>query len=339
MNKKKIKVAILGATGFTGEKLVQFLLRHPLVDLVYLSSRTPKPISYSEIFPYFKNRTDLKCKPLDLEEVANLSDVVFCALPHTVSMEFVPYLLKRKKKVIDLSADYRIKDPVVYKKYYKKSHKDKKNLKEAVYGLPEFLKDNIRCGSLVANPGCYPVSILLPLLPLFKDNLITKEVFVFSLSSISGAGRKPSLEYHYMNIADNFWPYKPFVHQHIPEIVQIVKDLSGKEIELNFVPSVAPFKSGIYSIIYLELKKKVDEGSVYRTYLKYYKKQPFVRIRKDLPRLKNVVETNYCDIGFRIKEKRIVIFSCVDNLVKGAAGNAIQNMNIMLGFKETEGLI
>lgn len=339
--KNTVKTGILGVTGFTGEKLVELILKHPLVKITYLTARVKNPIPYAKLFPKFKGRTDLFCEALDFKKALKIADIFFLALPHTVSLKIVPYLFKEGKKVIDLSADYRLKDPEVYEKYYKAVHGDKKNLKTAVYGLAEFLKTEIKKSRLVANPGCYPVSVILPLTPLLKENLVDLKIIVDAKSSITGAGRKPLIDYHYTNISNNLWAYKPFIHQHVPEITTVLKSLSGKKIDFSFVPHAVGVEGGIYSTIYVYFKKKMDEGKLFKIYDKYYANTPFVRVRENLPRLKDVVGTNFCDIGFSLDAggKKGVICSCIDNLIKGAAGNAIQNMNLMCGFKETSGLL
>lgn len=335
------KVAVLGATGFTGEKLVSILLNHPKVEITYLASRTPTAIPYHSLFPRFFGKTKLYCENFNVDKAVDNSDILFLSLPHTVSMEIVPYLLKKKKRVIDLSADYRIKDALLYKRYYHSSHKDKANLRKAVYGLTEIYKGSIQGARLIANPGCYPTSIILPLFPLLKERVIDDKVIVDSKSAITGAGRKASIDYHYVNISNNLWAYKPFAHQHIPEVVSALKDKTGVKIELNFVPHVVGVEAGIYSTIYLSFKNRITDSKIKNFYKEYYKGCPFIRIKKELPKLKDVVGTNFCDIGFVIDEKgrNAVIASAIDNLVKGAAGSAVQNMNVMLGWDETSGLL
>ena len=336
-----MKVAVLGATGFTGEKLVDILISHPKVEVTYLASRTPKPVLYSELFPGFSGKTKLKCEPLDIKKASSVSDMLFLSLPHTVSMEFVPYLLGKKKKIVDLSADYRLKDPKVYKKYYHKDHKDKINLKKAVYGLAELYEADIAKADLVANAGCYPTSVILGLYPLVKDNLIDGPVFVDSKSSITGAGRKAVIDYHYSNISDNIWAYKPFVHQHTPEILAVLGESTKKSLELSFTPHVVGVGAGIYSTIHFSLTKKVSYSDLKSTYKKYYKNSPFVRIKDTLPKLKEVTGSNFCDIGFAVSEdgKKAIVVSSIDNLIKGAAGSAVQNMNIMASWDQTLGLL
>ena len=336
-----MKVGILGATGFTGEKLAFLLAKHPNVELVYLSSRTPKPVPYSSIFPEFKDIIDLNCETLDVEKAAKKADILFLSLPHTVSMEFVPKLLKKGKKVIDLSADYRIENPPDYKKYYKTAHKDKDNLTKAVYGMAELFKSDIAKAQLIANPGCYPTAVILGLAPLVKAKLIDSDVFVDAKSSITGAGRKAVLDYHYSYISNNIWAYKPFAHQHVPEMQDIIQRATKSKVNINFVPQVVGVDAGIYANIYCKLKKKKSQKDLVNLYKKQYKNCPFVRMRQGMPKLSDVVATNFCDIGIAVDEKKkyCVISSCIDNLIKGAAGSAVQNMNIMVGLEETTGLL
>lgn len=336
-----IKVGVLGATGFTGEKLVDILLSHPEVELAYLGSRTKKTVFYSDIFPKFYKKTSIKCEPINVQKAINNCDLLFLSLPHTISMKFAPKILESGKKVIDLSADYRLKKLQLYKDYYQKEHQDKENVKKAVYGLPELFKDNIKNAKLVANPGCYPTSIILALYPLVSENLVAGKIVIDSKSAVTGAGRKAVMDYHYSNMANNFWAYKPFVHQHQPEISEILKFKSGDPLNFSFLPQVAGFEAGIYSTIHLSFKKKVNRVKVKEVYSNYYQNSPFIRINDGIPKLKNVVGTNFCDIGFAVDDKGSngMIISSIDNLIKGAAGQAVQNMNLMLGFKETTGLL
>ena len=337
---KGVRVAVLGATGFTGEKLVEILLGHSQVEITYLASRTPKGVAYKTLFPNFTGKTEAICEPLDIKKALERSDFFFLSLPHTVSMEFVPSLLTAGKRIVDLSADYRLKDTALYQKYYNTSHKDQGNLKKAVYGLTEVYRKEIAKSNLVANPGCYPTSIILALLPLLKEGVLEGRIIVDSKSAISGAGRKTAAEYKDMDVPNNFWAYKPFVHQHTPEILSVLEEVSGKNIDLSFTPHVAGMRVGIYSTIYLNFNKKVSKEDIKNIYQKYYSVSSFVRIKDDLPKLGDVVDTNFCDIGFALdpEGKEAVLASCIDNLIKGAAGSAVQNMNIMLGWDETIGL-
>ncbi len=337
----KMKVGVLGATGFTGEKLVEILAHHPKVEISYLTSRTPHPLAYSSIFPRFKGVVDINCERLDLKKAIRKADVFFLSLPHGVSMGVVPYLLKAGKRVVDLSADYRLKCAGLYKKFYSTVHKDKNSLKKAIYGMPELFKERIKKAVLVANPGCYPTSIILALVPLAKEKLIEKEVIVDSYSSITGAGRRAVIDYHFAHVEGNIWAYKPFIHQHTPEIIQMIEEVAALRMEIDFIPHVVGVPAGIYTTVHVCLKKKVTALKLRSVYKKYYAKSIFIRIKDKLPKLKDVVGTNFCDIGLSIHPggRRAVIASCIDNLIKGAAGTAVQNMNIMLGFKESEGLL
>ena len=351
---KKLKISIIGATGYTGKELVKILMNHPKVELVYLTSSTYTGKNIDEVFPEFLNKLDKKLTNLNLKVVSQDSDLVFTALPHTVSMDVVPELLKKEVKVVDLSADYRIKDPVVYKEWYKKEHnKISENLlSEAVYGLPEIYLGKIKDALLVANPGCYPTSIILGIAPLLKYHLVEPEgIIIDSKSGATGAGRKLSLDLHFSECNENFKAYKIVRHNHIPEVEQelsfIYFGADNKEqtegIKVSFTPHLLPINRGILSTCYLSLKGFKKEEDVLEIYQKYYQKAPFVRIFEppNLPEIKFVTGTNYCDIGFTIDERvnKIKIISVIDNLLKGAAGQAVQNMNIMSGFPETCGLV
>ncbi len=337
---KGVRVAVLGATGFTGEKLVEILLGHPGVEITYLASRTPEAIAYKTLFPNFAGKTEAICEPFDIKKALGKSDFFFLSLPHTVSMEFAPSLLEAGKRIVDLSADYRLKDTALYQKYYNTSHKDKDNLKVAVYGLAEIYKEEISRSNLIANPGCYPTSIILALFPLLKEAAVEGKIIVDSKSAVSGAGRKTASKYQALDVPNNFWAYKPFIHQHTPEILSVLKEVTGETINFCFAPHVAGMKAGIYSTIYLNFSRKVSKGQIKGIYQKYYQNCPFIRIKEDLPKLGEVVGTNFCDIGFAldVEGKAGVVVSCIDNLIKGAAGAAVQNMNIMLGWDETLGL-
>ncbi|MCF7873593.1 MAG: N-acetyl-gamma-glutamyl-phosphate reductase [Candidatus Omnitrophica bacterium] len=336
-----IKVGILGATGFTGEKLVEILLSHPEVKLTYIASRVKKSTLYSDIFPKFFKKTSLKCQPLKIKKAIDSCDLLFLSLPHTVSMKFVPKILAKGKKVIDLSADYRFKKSSTYKIFYKKEHQDKKNLKKSVYGLTELFKEKIKKAQLIANPGCYPTSIIIALYPLLAEKLVKGKIVIDSKSSITGSGRRATIDYHYSNVANNFWAYKPFIHQHQPEVAEVLGEKLTKSLSFSFLPQVASFESGIYSTIHLSFKKKVNKEKLNRIYNKYYQDSPFIRISDKLPKLKDAAGTNFSDIGFAVDKKgyEAIVVSSLDNLVKGAAGQAVQNMNLMFGLEETTGLL
>ncbi|MCF7907416.1 MAG: N-acetyl-gamma-glutamyl-phosphate reductase [Candidatus Omnitrophica bacterium] len=334
-----IKAAVLGATGFTGEKLIEILLNHPKVQIGYICAKVEKIQKFSTIFPHFKNKLDMVCANPDLEQAAKLAEVIFLALPHKLSYTVAPFFLEKGKLVVDLSADYRLKDPKVYEQFYKAKHKDLKNLKNSVYGLPEYYKEKIKKAKLIANPGCYPTVSTLSLAPLLKEGVV-KNVIIDAKSGISGAGRNPDLTYRYDHLSGNLFGYKLFDHQHLPEIEQVLSNISKKKVSLRFTPHVIPAERGILATIYADLVKPVKENTVNSIYAQYYKKAPFVRLFKQkLPQLKDVVGSNFCDIGFQIKDKKIVIIGTIDNLIKGAAGQAVQNMNIALGWDEKLGLL
>lgn len=336
-----IKAAVIGATGFTGEKLLEILLKHPKVGISYISAKVDKPFKFSNEFGRFKGQLDLICDNLDVKRAAK-ADVIFLSLPHRVSFDYAPYFLERKKLVIDLSADYRLKDTNTYKAYYGTAHKDKANLKEAVYGLPEFFKSQIKKTNLIANPGCYPTVSILSLAPLVKEGIIdSNDIIIDAKTGVTGAGRHASLAYHYAHLSQNLKAYKVFGHQHIPEMDQVLGQICGKKISLQFCPHLVPMERGILITVYAKLKKKVSEKKIDSVYKKYYAKAPFVRIKDDLPQVRDVIETNYCDIGFATAKSKdkIIIVGCIDNLIKGASGQAVQNMNIVLGLNETAGLL
>lgn len=335
----KTKVGILGASGFTGEKLVDILLKHPKVEISYICAKLEKELKFSELFPKFKNRLNLVCKELNLKEASAAVEVVFLALPHKVSQAIAPFFLKNKRIVIDLSADYRFNNPKIYEEFYKTKHTDKENLKTAVYGLPEFFRSKIKKAKLIANPGCYPTVSSLSIAPLLKEGLI-KNIIIDAKSGITGAGRRAALEYHYAHLNGNLFSYKVFGHQHLPEITQTLSTISGKNINLRFTPHIIPVERGIFITVYANLIKELTPSKLNSIYAKYYKKEPFVRVFKEkLPQLKDVIETNFCDIGFQTQGKNIVIVGAIDNLIKGASGQAVQNMNIVLGWDETLGLL
>ncbi len=342
-----IKVGIIGATGHTGEVLIELLLSHPNVKITHLynsgkSGQGSQVIS--EVFPKFKKRLDLVCTKPDFTQIKKDCDLVFLALPHTVSMQFAPKLLSLGKKVIDLSADYRIKNPKIFEKFYKVNHRDKTNLREAVYGLPELNRAKIKTAKLLANPGCYPTCAILGLAPLFSVNLVDPDsIIIDAKSGVSGAGKKLENEYLFSEIQGDFKAYKVNIHQHSPEMNQVLSKISGKKINVVFVPHLLPIERGILSTMYLKKKQgaKLKTKSVLELYKKFYKGEPFIRIRPDgvFPRIKDVVKTNFCDIGVKDFGSTIIVISVIDNLLKGASSQAVQNMNIMYKLPETTGLL
>ncbi len=333
-----IRVAIIGASGYTGAESIRILLQHSQAELTYLTALPEECGAVEDVFPQFKGRCVLQIEPLDLDKLSDLSDVALCCLPHKVSMGFVPKLLDAGLKVIDFSADYRIKDVAVYEKYYVK-HTDAENLEHAVFGLPELFREQIKGAKLIANPGCYPTGASLAIVPLLKEDLIeTESVIVNAVTGTSGAGMKPSSKFHFPNMNENFFPYGIGNHRHMPEIEQIASDVAGKKVTVLFQPHVGPFDRGILSTVYCQPKKNLSNEQLLQLYDDFYEVEPFVQVRKDAPAVKDVAGTNYCHIFVTNVKGRIVCFSAIDNLVKGASGQAIQNMNIVFGLQETLGL-
>lgn len=335
-----LKVGVVGATGYAGEEVIKILVNHKDVLITELQAVIDKEEPFSSIFPAFKGKVDIMCKKPNPEEMAKNIDLVFLGLPHKISMELVPIFLKAGKTVVDLSADYRL-DPDVYKVWYGIEHKDKGNLPKAVYGLPELYRDEIKKAKLIANPGCYPTSAILGVAPMLKEKAInTDYIVVDSKSGVTGAGRKPDLALSFSEVNENLKAYKVNEHQHKPEINKILSQVAGKAIEIVFTPHLIPMNRGILSTIYMKLTKPLDTKAVVGIYKKFYNGKPFVRISDEgkLPQIRDIVLTNYCDIGLKVTGDTLIAISCIDNLKKGAAGQAVQNMNIISGFEETEGL-
>jgi N-acetyl-gamma-glutamyl-phosphate reductase len=335
-----IKVGVVGATGYAGEEVIKILVNHKGVKITELSAVIDKEEPFSSIFPAFKGKVDIICKKPNPEEMAKNVDLVFLGLPHRISMEIVPVFLKAKKRVIDLSADYRLPADT-YKTWYGAEHKDKANIPIAVYGLPELYSDKVKKAELIANPGCYPTSVILGVAPMLKEKAIdVSSIIADSKSGATGAGRKPDLALSFCEINENLKAYKVNEHQHKPEINKILSDIAGKELDIVFTPHLVPMNRGILSTIYMKLVKGLDTKGAVEIYKNFYKGKPFVRISDEgkLPMIRDIVGSNYCDIGLKVTGNTLIAVSCIDNLKKGAAGQAVQNMNIMCGFDETEGL-
>jgi len=340
-----LKVGIIGASGFAGEKLIDILLKHPQAKISYLAAKIEQKQKINQIFPHLKGKIDLECdNVLNKDMAIRLCDFLFLALPHTVSMQFVPEFLKNGKKVIDLSADYRLKNISVYESFYKVKHTDKPEIKKAVYGLPELYRAKIKSAGLIANPGCYPTAAILALAPLLKNKLIKLDsIIIDAKSGFSGAGRE-TVANQKQEILSNFKAYKVNVHQHIPEIDQELSNIAGKKLKTVFVPHLLPLEQGILETIYIKKKRKEPKSessqNAISLYKAFYRNEPFVRILDEgkFPQIKDVVNTNYCDIGIKEEADKLIIIAAIDNLFKGAASQAVQNMNIMCGFNEAAGL-
>lgn len=340
----QIRVGVVGATGYTGEELVRILSGHPKVILTYVSGKEDRSEKIQEIFPYLAGKVDLPCNAFSAERAMEKTDLVFLSLPHTVSMKVAPVLLAAGKKVIDVSADYRLKDTAVYEKFYKAAHADTENLKQAPYGLPELHREEIKGASIVANPGCYPTGAILGILPGLKKGIFKKDTIkIDAKSGVTGAGRKADKGLIFGEVNESLKAYKVFEHQHAPEMDQELSLACGGSVSVVFVPHLAPLNRGILSTIYADLETKMNTEALVGAYEEFYAGEPFVKILKNggLPEIKNVAHTNFCDIGLRVSEEKnlAVIVTAIDNLGKGAAGQAVQNMNIMCGFPETAGLL
>jgi len=336
-----LKVGVIGATGYTGEELIKILASHKDVKITLLQAIVEEELPISDIFPALKGKVNLMCKKPNLKEAIEKTDLVFLALPHTVSMTVAPELLKSGKIVIDLSADYRL-DVAEYEEWYKVKHKDAGNIEKAVYGLPELYKEKIKKAKLIANPGCYPTGVLLAILPLVKKEIVALNTIVIdSKSGATGAGRKAHLSLSFSEVNESIKAYKINEHQHKPEINMGIKKVTNKNVDVIFVPHLVPINRGILSTVYMDLTKETSTVAVTQIYREFYKGKPFVRVMNEetLPTIRDIQNTNYCNIGIKVTGKKVIVVSCIDNLIKGAAGQAVQNMNIMCGFEETEGLI
>ena len=335
-----IRTAILGATGYTALELLKILHRHSGVEVTALTTRQQDRPHISQVHPALTGMFDLVCEDLTAKQIAERADLVFCALPHTASMEFVPQLLDAGCRVVDLSADYRLNDAAVYEQWYGHTHTDPSRLSSTVYGLPELFEDQIGGANLVANPGCYTSASILALAPLLKSKSIHAEgVVIDAKSGVSGAGRKPKLGTLYAECNESVTAYGIGDHRHTPEIDQVLTTFSGQSVEVIFNPHLMPMDRGILCSIYAQPVNDCSVESVREIYRNFYRDQPFVRVVDSIPATKNVAHTNFCDIGVRINRGRVVVFSAIDNLIKGASGVAIQNMNLMLGLDQKTGLL
>jgi len=333
-----VRVAIIGASGYTGAESIEILLRHPEAKLTYLSALPEECGRVSDMFGRFKGRCEMTVEPLDLDKLAKLADVALCCLPHKVSMGFVPKVLSAGLKVIDFSADYRLKDVAVYEKFYGVKHTDTGNLAKASFGLPELFREKIKGANLVANPGCFPTGASLATAPLLKEGLVEADIIVNSVTGVSGAGKNPSAKFHFPNMNENVFAYGIGSHRHMPEIEQIATDVAGKPVKVLFQPHAGPFDYGIFSTVYCTPKSKLSNDQLAKLYHDFYDKEPFVQLCGTSPNVKDVAGTNYCHVFATAVKDKIVCFSVIDNLIKGAAGQAIQNMNIIFGLDETLGL-
>jgi N-acetyl-gamma-glutamyl-phosphate reductase len=346
-----LRVAVIGPTGYTGLHLVQLLLRHPQADLAYLASAREQPTDLRDEFPQLRGRLDREvamCRPIDPEAIADAADVAFLALPHRVAMEHVPPLLDAGVRVIDLSADYRLDDAELYEKVYDQPHTDAGNLDTAAYGLPELFRKPLAGATLVANPGCYPTAAALAIAPLLSHSLVRpSSITINATSGVTGAGRKASDALHFPEANQSFRAYGTIGgHRHQPEIRQTLRRVAGHDVPLLFVPHLLPVDAGILETIYLQpTDGDVTQADLDEAYADAYAEEPFVRRVPGPPNIKHVVGTNCCDLHWQLlpdahgeEAPAIVVFSAIDNLLKGASGQAVQNMNAVFELDETAGL-
>jgi N-acetyl-gamma-glutamyl-phosphate reductase len=339
---KKYKIAIVGASGYTGSELARILTHHPQVEIVAITSESHAGKKFSDLHPQFQHILELPL--ITAEEVEVLKpDVIFLALPHGVSMEFVKKWHDSPAKMIDLSGDFRLKSPAVYQEWYKKNHTFPQGFEEAVYGLPELHEEQVKEAKLVANPGCYPTASILALAPLFAEGLIQPHsVVIDAKSGTTGAGIKHGPTTHFSNVNDNFKAYGISNHRHTIEIEEQFQGLNSQEVRIQFTPHLLPVDRGILATAYAQLteSENISRERLIQIFTDFYQNKPFVRIRNQAPSLKDVKGSNYCDIFpfWDNRTRRAIVVSVIDNLVKGASGQAVQNMNLMLGLDQTIGL-
>jgi N-acetyl-gamma-glutamyl-phosphate reductase len=338
-----LKVFICGGSGYTGGELLRILSHHPEVIVTGVTSERSAGKSVGDLFPNLRKYSNLEYEPLRIKKILTKADLFFMALPHGKSQEAVDTCFNHGKKVIDLSADYRLRDTKTYEKWYKVPHRFHATLKKAVYGLPEIYRKKIKKANLIANPGCYPTGAILGLLPVVKNNLINvSSIVIDSKSGISGAGRKADISISYCEVNEGFKAYAVGTHRHTPEIEQELSLLYGKDITVNFTPHLLPVDRGILTTMYATVAKKVTVDKILKMYIEAYKREPFVKVLEYgiYPNIKNIRGTNFCEIGLKINERTntLTVITAIDNLVKGASGQAVHNMNIMMGFDEKTAL-
>lgn len=340
-----IRAAIIGPTGFSGMYLLELLLRHPTARITYLGSRREEPPHIEEVFPQLLGRVPdevATCRPIEPTAIAQVADVAFLCLPHRVAMQYAPALLGAGVRVIDLSADYRLADATLYERTYGLAHTDPGHLGEAVYGLTEFYRESLADAKLVANPGCYPTTAALAVVPLLERHLAKAQgIIINAASGVTGAGRAPSVSLHFPEHNESYYAYGAIGgHRHQPEMEQVIGDLVGEHVAALFVPHLLPIDRGILATIFLEpISPQVTEDDLFEALDSFYADEVFLRVRPELPNIKHVRDTNYCDVTVRLVGKRIVLFSAIDNMIKGASGQAVQNMNVMFQQEETAGLV
>lgn len=337
-----INVGIVGSTGYAGEQLVWILHNHSEVNIKFLCSNSYADISYDTIYRNYFGQINLTC--ISMQEVYNQLDnidLLFLAMPHGKSFEITKMALSKGKKVIDLGADYRLKDKDIYEEWYKVPHQALELLNSAIYGLPELNRDKIKTANLIANPGCYCTASILALAPLVKNNLIDVDsIIIDAKSGVSGAGRGASTSNIYCECNESIKAYSIATHRHTPEIEQVLSDLNNQDIKLTFTPHLTPMNRGILSVCYSKLIDNISEENLFNLYKDFYKNEYFVKVLNTPPETKYTKGSNMCHISLKLdtRTNRVIIVAAIDNLIKGAAGQATQNMNLMFGLKENTGL-
>lgn len=335
-----VRVAILGATGYTARDLLDLLLRHPEVEVTALATRSDEKLHVADVHPSLRGRLDLRLEKLSPAEVAKRADCVFGCLPHGASAAVINELLAAGCRVIDFSADYRLNNADVYEKWYQVTHPDPQRLGKTPYGLPELFREQIRDAKLVANPGCYPTAAILALAPLLKAGKIgPRGIIIDAKSGITGAGRSPKAHLHFPEANENLTPYNVGKHRHTPEIDQILSTWADVETNVVFTPHLIPMDRGELVTAYADVSAGTTGENLLDVLREFYKNEPFVRIVDNLPGTKDVSHTNFCDVTARVVGSKAVVVSVIDNLIKGASGAAVQNLNVVYGFPETTALL
>ncbi|MBW3468670.1 N-acetyl-gamma-glutamyl-phosphate reductase [Arthrospiribacter ruber] len=340
MKRNKHKIAIVGASGFTGSELTRLLASHPEVEIKHITSESHAGKAFSELHPQFLNIVDLTLEKADIIDTADL-DIIFLALPHGVSMEFVGRWKDKNAKIIDLSGDFRLRSPAVYEAWYQKKHSFQEGFSNAVYGLPELTGEKVKSSQLIANPGCYPTASILSVAPLFANKLVENDTLIIDAKSgLTGAGIKASDTTHFSNVNENFKPYGIGSHRHTIEIEEQLSTLCEEGVTVQFTPHLLPVDRGILVTSYAKPKNEIDSEQLRKVYDDFYQEHPFIRIRDKAPSLKDVRGSHYCDIYpfWDSRTKRIISIAVIDNLLKGAASEAVHNMNLMLGIDQQTGL-